>query len=151
MTDSLRSLERDGLVARRVFTEVPARVEYSLTPLGWTITEPLVALADWDEVHGPEVQTARARAKRQRVKPSRVAVELRRPERSIADADRPKGAAASALDRSCVGGLPAQRRSLIPLVGSLLPVTGALRSHARHVLGRAGVEDLVLRVRHLGA
>jgi DNA-binding HxlR family transcriptional regulator len=63
MTDSLRSLERDGLVARRVFTEVPARVEYSLTPLGWTITEPLVALADWDEVHGPEVQTARARAK----------------------------------------------------------------------------------------
>src|SRR5918999_929246 len=74
MTDSLRSLERDGLVARRVFAEVPARVEYSLTPLGWTITEPLVALADWDEVHAPEVQAARARAQRRRVKPSRVAV-----------------------------------------------------------------------------
>ena len=35
MTDTLRALERDGLVARRIFAEVPVRVEYSLTPLGW--------------------------------------------------------------------------------------------------------------------
>lgn len=62
MTDSLRALERDGVVARRIFPEVPARVEYSLTPLGWTITEPLVALAEWGGAHASEVTKARADA-----------------------------------------------------------------------------------------
>jgi DNA-binding HxlR family transcriptional regulator len=51
MIDTLRALERDGLVTRNVFPEVPARVEYSLTALGWSITEPLVALAEWAEEH----------------------------------------------------------------------------------------------------
>lgn len=51
MTDTLRALERDGLVSRQVFAEVPARVEYSLTPLGWTTTEPLMALAQWGEAY----------------------------------------------------------------------------------------------------
>jgi len=51
MTDTLRALERDGLVARRIYDEMPLRVEYSLTPLGWAITEPLIALAEWDEAH----------------------------------------------------------------------------------------------------
>src|SRR5687767_9489239 len=60
MTDSLRALERDGLVARRIFAEVPVRVEYSLTPLGWTITEPLIALADWGARHAGEVAEARS-------------------------------------------------------------------------------------------
>jgi DNA-binding HxlR family transcriptional regulator len=46
MTDTLRALERDGLVNREIFTEVPLRVDYSLTPIGWTITEPLLALAE---------------------------------------------------------------------------------------------------------
>ena len=59
MTDTLRSLERDGLVARRVIPEVPPRVEYSLTPLGWTITEPLMALAQWGGAHGDDVERAR--------------------------------------------------------------------------------------------
>jgi DNA-binding HxlR family transcriptional regulator len=49
MIDTLRALERDGLVTRSVFPEVPTRVEYALTPLGWSITEPLVALAEWAE------------------------------------------------------------------------------------------------------
>jgi DNA-binding HxlR family transcriptional regulator len=62
MTDSLRALERDGVVARRIFPEVPARVEYSLTPLGWTITEPLVALAEWGGAHANEVAQARSDA-----------------------------------------------------------------------------------------
>lgn len=62
MTDSLRALERDGVVDRRIFPEVPARVEYSLTPLGWTITEPLVALAEWGEAHANEVTKARSAA-----------------------------------------------------------------------------------------
>jgi DNA-binding HxlR family transcriptional regulator len=61
MTDTLRALERDGLVLRKIYAEVPVRVEYSLTPLGWTITEPLVALSEWGEAHGKEVTAARAR------------------------------------------------------------------------------------------
>jgi DNA-binding HxlR family transcriptional regulator len=60
MIDTLRALERDGLVDRRVCAEVPARVEYCLTPLGWTITAPLVALSEWAETHSGEVATARS-------------------------------------------------------------------------------------------
>ena len=48
-------------MARRVFAEVPLRVEYSLTPLGWTITEPLIALSEWDEAHAALVTEARSR------------------------------------------------------------------------------------------
>jgi DNA-binding HxlR family transcriptional regulator len=59
MTDTLRALERDGLVRREIFAEVPLRVEYSLTPLGWTLTEPLMALADWHQAHQDEVECAR--------------------------------------------------------------------------------------------
>lgn len=59
MTESLRALERDGLVERKIFAEVPVRVEYSLTQLGWTLTEPLLALSDWGGRHAGEVQTAR--------------------------------------------------------------------------------------------
>ena len=61
LTDSLRSLERDGLVERHVYAEVPVRVEYSLTPLGWSATELLVALADWAEEHLTDVEEARTR------------------------------------------------------------------------------------------
>jgi DNA-binding HxlR family transcriptional regulator len=61
MTDTLRALERDGLVARRIFAEVPVRVEYSLTSLGWSMTEPLIALSEWAEEHGREVGAARSR------------------------------------------------------------------------------------------
>lgn len=56
MTDTLRALERHGLVTRRIFAEVPLRVEYSLTPLGWAITDPLMALAEWDKHHGEEAR-----------------------------------------------------------------------------------------------
>jgi len=61
LTDSLRSLERDGLVDRRVYAEVPVRVEYSLTALGWSATELLIALADWADAHMPDVDEARCR------------------------------------------------------------------------------------------
>jgi DNA-binding HxlR family transcriptional regulator len=62
MTDSLRALERDGLVSRRVFAEVPVRVEYSLTPLGWSMSEPLIVLAEWGKAHANEVLGARQAA-----------------------------------------------------------------------------------------
>lgn len=61
LTQTLRSLERDGLVDRRVFPTVPVTVEYSLTPLGRTLTEPLAAIRDWAERHIEEVLAARAR------------------------------------------------------------------------------------------
>jgi DNA-binding HxlR family transcriptional regulator len=60
MTDTLRALERDGLVSREIFPEVPVRVEYSLTALGWTMTEPLIALSDWGAAHTDDVAAARA-------------------------------------------------------------------------------------------
>jgi DNA-binding HxlR family transcriptional regulator len=60
MTDCLRGLERDGLVARRIYAQVPARVEYSLTPLGWTITNAIVAVSEWSKDHSGDVTRARS-------------------------------------------------------------------------------------------
>ncbi len=59
LTQTLRSLERDGLVERTVYPVVPPRVEYALTPLGATLTEPLEALAAWAERHMGEITEAR--------------------------------------------------------------------------------------------
>ena len=53
LTQTLRSLERDGLVARRVCVDAPGRVEYSLTSLGWSLTEPLMAMYEWALQHLP--------------------------------------------------------------------------------------------------
>lgn len=61
LTQTLRSLERDGLVERHVFPVVPPRVEYSLTPLGRTLVEPLDAIARWAERHLADMLQARAR------------------------------------------------------------------------------------------
>jgi DNA-binding HxlR family transcriptional regulator len=52
-------LERDGLVERKVYPEVPPRVEYTLSPLGETLVEPLSALCRWAEEHFREVERAR--------------------------------------------------------------------------------------------
>ena len=60
LTQTLRNLERDGLVARTVHPVVPPRVDYALTPLGRTLTGPLHALCRWAEAHLVEVQAARA-------------------------------------------------------------------------------------------
>ncbi len=61
LTQTVRGLERNGLVQRKVYPVVPPRVEYSLTPLGATLVEPLAALCKWAESHLHEVETARAR------------------------------------------------------------------------------------------
>ena len=63
LTQTLRSLERDGLVQRKVHPVVPPKVEYSLTILVWTLIEPLHALCQWSEKHLTELQVNRARAK----------------------------------------------------------------------------------------
>jgi DNA-binding HxlR family transcriptional regulator len=49
LTQTLRGLERDGLVSRRVHAEVPPRVEYSLTPLGRTLVDILAQVKQWAE------------------------------------------------------------------------------------------------------
>lgn len=61
LTETLRALERDGIVAREAFAEVPPRVEYRLTPLGETLTEPLAALRAWAEGNIEHVMAARER------------------------------------------------------------------------------------------
>lgn len=61
LTATLRNLERDGLVERNVYPVVPPRVEYTLTPLGQTLTEPLAAICKWSEEHLADVDEARAR------------------------------------------------------------------------------------------
>ena len=62
LTQTLRSLERDGLVQRKVHPVVPPKVEYSLTPLGRTLIEPLRAICSWSEKHLPQLQANRSRA-----------------------------------------------------------------------------------------
>ncbi|MCZ6861752.1 MAG: helix-turn-helix domain-containing protein [Alphaproteobacteria bacterium] len=51
MTNQLRELERDGLVRRKVYAQVPPKVEYSLTDLGKTLTPALHELRKWGEEH----------------------------------------------------------------------------------------------------
>jgi DNA-binding HxlR family transcriptional regulator len=63
LTQTLRSLERDGLVLRKVHPVMPPKVEYSLTRLGRTLIDPLQALCRWSEHHLPELQANRNRAR----------------------------------------------------------------------------------------
>lgn len=58
LTQTLRRLERDGLVQRTVYAEVPPRVEYALTPLGETLCAPIAMLCGWAEEHIEAVITA---------------------------------------------------------------------------------------------
>ncbi len=59
LTLTLRDLEYNGLVQRKVYPTVPPMVEYSLTPLGETLVEPLKILCQWSIEHFHEVEAAR--------------------------------------------------------------------------------------------
>lgn len=59
LTVTLRGLERDGLVARTIYPEVPPRVEYALTELGKTLRQLVRGLVKWSEAHLKEVDAAR--------------------------------------------------------------------------------------------
>lgn len=61
LTETLRSMERDGLVARLVTASVPPRVDYQLTELGASTVEPLTTVRLWAETHLEEVQANRER------------------------------------------------------------------------------------------
>ena len=58
LTQTLRDLERDGLVVRTLYPEVPPRVEYALTPMGVTLCEPIQRLGDWASTHVDEIKKA---------------------------------------------------------------------------------------------
>ncbi|MDQ1550713.1 MAG: hypothetical protein QOD50_135 [Actinomycetota bacterium] len=60
LTVTLRALERDGLVTRTIFAEVPPRVEYRVTDLGRTLTGPVMALAGWAADHQLEIGANRS-------------------------------------------------------------------------------------------
>ena len=59
LTATLRSLERDGLLIREMFAEVPPRVEYELTPLGRRFMEPVRALVTWLQANWSTIRLAR--------------------------------------------------------------------------------------------
>ncbi len=58
LTQTLRRLQRDGLITREVFAEVPPRVVYTLTPLGESLIGPIRAVSDWAEEHMPAISAA---------------------------------------------------------------------------------------------
>jgi DNA-binding HxlR family transcriptional regulator len=60
LTVTLRHLERDGLVHRTLYPEIPPRVEYRLTPLGQTLLSTIQSLVDWTEAHQADIARARA-------------------------------------------------------------------------------------------
>ena len=62
LTRTLRSLESDGLVSRKVFPSVPPQVEYSLTPLGQSLAHPLLALSTWVLDNMRTIQSHRAQS-----------------------------------------------------------------------------------------
>ncbi len=63
LTNQLRELERDGLVQRRIFPEVPPRVEYSLTPLGRSLKPVLVTMHNWGARYAKRLALVREGAK----------------------------------------------------------------------------------------
>ena len=58
LTLTLRGLERDGLVSRKVYDTVPLKVEYSLTALGRSLQGPVMALGAWAVAHKTEIHAA---------------------------------------------------------------------------------------------
>jgi DNA-binding HxlR family transcriptional regulator len=61
LTQTLRTMERDGLITRHVHAEVPPRVEYALTQLGATLGSPMKSLGNWAIANGTRVESARER------------------------------------------------------------------------------------------
>ncbi|WP_347109166.1 helix-turn-helix domain-containing protein [Paenarthrobacter sp. S56] len=61
LTHTLRQLQRDGLVTRTAYAEVPPRVEYALTDLGATLLVAITTLIDWAGSHHDEIQENRGR------------------------------------------------------------------------------------------
>ncbi|PWC05759.1 winged helix-turn-helix transcriptional regulator [Agromyces badenianii] len=59
LTQTLRNLERDGLVSRTSYPEIPPRVEYAATPLGRSLAEPVLGLVGWAAANHEQITAAR--------------------------------------------------------------------------------------------
>ncbi|HTF22218.1 MAG TPA: helix-turn-helix domain-containing protein [Chryseolinea sp.] len=59
LTVTLRALEEDGLISRKVFAEIPPRVEYELTTLGKSLLDVMTLMGEWASRHEAEIQRAR--------------------------------------------------------------------------------------------
>ncbi|WP_185961281.1 helix-turn-helix domain-containing protein [Telmatospirillum sp. J64-1] len=70
LTNQLRELEADGLVIRKVYAEVPPRVEYSLSPLGGSLYPVIMALKDWGDAHFEHLPTRQTAARREEAMPA---------------------------------------------------------------------------------
>lgn len=84
LTQTLRAMERDGLVSRRVHAVVPPRVDYKITPIGEALSEAVCMLWAWVETHADGVFDAR-QAYEQREPPARPAHVTLRVVRSTSD------------------------------------------------------------------
>lgn len=62
LTQQLREMERDGLVERKIFAQIPPRVEYSLTELGMSLKPVVEAMCRWGEAHGEKSRPKEKRA-----------------------------------------------------------------------------------------
>lgn len=62
LSRTLKRFEQMGVVNRKVFAEVPLRVEYSLTPLGRSLNEPILALGAWAEKYSGRLVMAQEKA-----------------------------------------------------------------------------------------
>lgn len=60
LTQTLRTLERDGLLTRTIYPEVPPRVEYELTELGRSVLAPMEILRLWSQENAPKILEARS-------------------------------------------------------------------------------------------
>jgi DNA-binding HxlR family transcriptional regulator len=66
LSKTLQCLLRDGMVTRTAYAEIPPRVEYELTDLGWKLMDLARGFAEWTENHGQDVRTSRERFDRER-------------------------------------------------------------------------------------
>jgi DNA-binding HxlR family transcriptional regulator len=88
LTQTLRSMERDGLIEREIFPVVPPRVEYRLTEMGSSVLAPLQELCHWARANGAKREAARRRfdngAAASRPSPNRVLPKRVGPQRGVA-------------------------------------------------------------------
>ncbi len=63
LTVTLKTLEADGLVARRMYPQIPPKVEYNLTPLGESLLPAIDSLTQWAKVNMPAILASRAKYK----------------------------------------------------------------------------------------
>jgi DNA-binding HxlR family transcriptional regulator len=73
LTATLRDLEKDGFVSRKVTPSIPPRVDYALTDMGRELQEPLKVIGNWAHANRHRVEEARERFAHQEAEAARLA------------------------------------------------------------------------------